>query len=49
MNRLYSMAQAFVEKYNAEYNCTLCLQRFSENGFSLPYINSENIYVIIDC
>lgn len=45
MNRLYSMAQAFVEKYNAEYNCTLCLQRFSENGFSLPYINSENIYV----
>ncbi len=36
MNRLYSMAQAFVEKYNAEYNCTLCLQRFSENGFSLP-------------
>ncbi|WP_417177107.1 hypothetical protein [Bacteroides sp.] len=45
MNRLYSMAQAFVDKYNAEYNCTLRLQRFSENGFSLPYIKSENIYV----
>lgn len=45
MNRLYSMAQAFVDKYNAEYNCNLRLQRFSENGFSLPYINTENIYI----
>lgn len=45
MNRLYSMAQAFVDKYNAEYNCNLRLRRFSENGFSLPYINTENIYI----
>ena len=45
MNRLYSMAQAFVDKYNAEYTCNLRLRRFSENGFSLPYINTENIYI----
>lgn len=45
MNRLYSMAQAFVDKYNTEYNCNLRLRRFSENGFSLPYINTENIYI----
>lgn len=45
MNRLYSMAQAFVDKYNAEYKCGLQIQKFSDNGFSLPYINSENIYI----
>lgn len=45
MNRLYSMAQTFVDKYNAECKCNLQIQRFSDNGFSLPYINSENIYI----
>ncbi len=45
MNRLYSMAQMFVNKYNAEYNCDLKIQQYSENGFSLPYIYSNNIYI----
>ena len=45
MNKLYSMAQAFVDKYNTEYNCNLRLLSFSENGFSLPYINAESIYI----
>lgn len=45
MNHLYSMAQAFVEKYNVEYNCHLQIQPFSDNGFNLPYINSNNIYI----
>lgn len=45
MNRLYSMAQTFVDKYNAEYKYSLQIQRFSDNGFSLPYISSENIYI----
>lgn len=45
MNRLYSMAQAFVDKYNAEYNCCLQIQPFSDNGFNLPYINSDNIHI----
>lgn len=45
MNRLYSMAQAFVDKYNAEYNCSLRIQPFSDKGFNLPYINLNNIYI----
>lgn len=45
MNRLYSSSQAFVDKYNAEYNCNLQIRQFSENGFSLPYISSSNIYI----
>lgn len=45
MNRLYSMAQAFVDKYNIEYKCNLQIQHFSDNGFSLPYIKSDNVYI----
>lgn len=45
MNRLYSMAQTFVDKYNTEYKYSLQIQKFSDNGFSLPYISSENIYI----
>lgn len=45
MNRLYSLAQTFVDKYNAEYNCNLGIQRHSESGFSLPYIYSDTIYI----
>ena len=45
MNRLYSMAQAFVDKYNAEYKCSLQIQHYSDNGFSLPYINNNNIHI----
>lgn len=45
MNRLYSMAQTFVDKYNAEYDCNLGIQRYSESGFSLPYIHSDTIYI----
>ena len=45
MNRLYSMAQTVVDKYNAEYDCNLGIQRYSESGFSLPYIHSDTIYI----
>ena len=45
MNRLYSMAQTFVDKYNAEYDCNLGIQRYSESGFSLPYMHSDTIYI----
>lgn len=45
MNRLYSMAQAFVDKYNAEYKCSLQIIRYSDNGFSLPYISNDNIHI----
>ena len=39
------MAQAFVDKYNAEYKCSLQIQHYSDNGFSLPYINNNNIHI----
>lgn len=45
MNRLYSMAQTVVDKCNAEYDCNLGMQRYSESGFSLPYIHSDTIYI----
>lgn len=45
MNRLYSMAQAFVDKYNAEYKCSLQIQNYSDSGFSLPYISNDNIHI----
>lgn len=45
MNRLYSMAQAFADKYNAEYECNLAIQRRSESGFSLPYIHADSIFI----
>lgn len=45
MNRLYSMAQAFINKYNAEFSCHLRIRPFSDNGFNLPYINSNDIYI----
>lgn len=45
MNRLYSMALAFVEKYNAEYNCNIQIERTSDTGINLPYINSDKIYI----
>lgn len=45
MNRLYSMAQAFINKYNAEYSSHLRIRPFSDNGFNLPYINSNDIYI----
>ena len=45
MNKLYSLAQILVDKYNVENDCNLKIQRHSENGFSLPYIHSDKIYI----
>ena len=45
MNKLYSLAQILVDKYNVENDCNLKIQRHSANGFSLPYIHSYKIYI----
>lgn len=45
MNILYGMAQAFVEKYNSEYGTNLQIQHTSDDGFRLPYIKNEQLYI----
>lgn len=45
MNRLFYMAQAFVDKYNSEHNENIRIIPLPENGFNVPYINMDNIHI----